>query len=578
MAKGKTADRGSNARMRKAKSRAATRPTAGATAPATPRFEVFAIRIAGDPERAAAETSKLTHGLPGRWQVRPVAPHLHEFELVPMDGQRVDVGAAWNMARILAGRRDVEFVEPLFAYAGLEPDPSQLNAYLAPHEMPHSAQRLALGGGGDDHKPCASADSEWSLKKVRAQDAWVLPILPGGAAKGQGIVIGHPDTGYTLHPEIWGANGAQLLIGNGFDFVDDDPNATDPLTGKYPGHGTATASVIMSPLPVAAYRTVTGTAPEASLVPLRVSTSVIHLSFSRLIRAIYHAVDAAGVHVISMSLGGPFPSQALERALTHAIDRGVVPLAAAGNVWPFVVYPARYSDVIAVAATNCLDQKWAGSASGGAVDISAPGESVWRASAELARSQPKFKVGMSSGTSYAVATTAGVCALWLARHGRVALIDRYGQGGIAKAFRQVLKRAGHVVPTGWDANRMGVGIIDAHKALSAILPATTAGLTTRAPKGVLEQALDYFPEADPDRVASDLMTRIPAGRGRRAALVQRAFETGGDELLFHLGTNPALRARIHQDAAGKGGAATAARLVAPPQVDASDLCSKLFAL
>ena len=51
------------------------------------------------------------------------------------------------------------------------------------------------------------------------------------------------DSGYTDHPLI---AGTRLRIGDGFDFVDDDPDARDPLSGSFPGHGTATASVIFS--------------------------------------------------------------------------------------------------------------------------------------------------------------------------------------------------------------------------------------------------------------------------------------------------------------------------------------------
>lgn len=32
--------------------------------------------------------------------------------------------------------------------------------------------------------------------------AWDLPPGPGGAARGAGVRIGHPDTGYVLHPEL----------------------------------------------------------------------------------------------------------------------------------------------------------------------------------------------------------------------------------------------------------------------------------------------------------------------------------------------------------------------------------------
>jgi hypothetical protein len=330
----------------------------------------------------------------------------------------------------------------------------------------------------------------------------------------------------------------------------------------------------MSPAAEAGVREVSGVAPRASIVPLRVSNSVVHFSFSRLTRAIYHAVDVAKVDVLSMSLGGPIPSEALERALLYAIERGVIPLAAAGNVWPFVVYPAKYSHVVAVAATNCLDQKWSGSASGSAVDLSAPGESVWRAAAELKNGSARYKVGMSSGTSYAVAATAGACALWLAFHGKSALVQRYGTAGLARAFRRVLTSSGVRTPNGWPTDRMGAGILDVVKLLTAPLPLTTAGVRSAAPVGAVERALDYFPDDDPDRVMQALTASVPAERTTKSRAVRRAMDEAGDELLFQLATDPALRARVHERATG-GGARSIGK---PVRTDASPRCRELFGL
>lgn len=546
-------------------------PRTARAAPAKPVFESFVVRLEPRSSSAGAAATRLTAALPGKWIVRPLAPQLGEYELVPAARQRVSSGTAWELARALRTRPDIEFAEPLFAYAGLEPDPQHLEDYLAPHEMPETRARAI---GDEEDKPCARDDYQWSLKKANVLAAWDLPPPPGGASFGSNIVVGHPDTGYTLHPDLWGANGAQVRVASGFDFVDEDPNALDPLTSDFAGHGTSTASVIMSPAATAGVREVSGVAPRASIVPLRVSTSVVHFSFSRLTRALYHAVDVAKVDVLSMSLGGPFASQALERALLYAIERGVIPLAAAGNVWPFVVYPAKYREVIAVAATNCLDRKWDKSASGGAVDISAPGESVWRAAAVLKDGAPRYKVGMSSGTSYAVATTAGACALWLAFHGKASLVARYGLAGLARAFRRVLTSSGARTPSGWPADRMGAGILDVTGLLSVSPPATSAGVRSAAPGGYLEHALDYFPDDDPDRVVHALTAPVPAERTTKSRAVRRALDEVGDELLFHLGTDPAMRARVHARVKGAGD-----RSVLPPaRSDASPRLRELLGL
>lgn len=95
----------------------------------------------------------------------------------------------------------------------------------------------------------------------------------------------------------------------------------------------------------------------------------------------------------------------LHEAVRFAQKRGVIVLAAAGNCVRFVFWPAAYSEVIAVAACNVLKQPWHGSSRGGAVDVTAPGELVWHADAS------NLQTRQSSGTSFAVATTAGLARL-----------------------------------------------------------------------------------------------------------------------------------------------------------------------
>jgi hypothetical protein len=255
-----------------------------------------------------------------------------------------------------------------------------------------------------------------------------------------------------------------------------------------------------------------------------------------------------------MSLGGPLPSFALHEAIGEAVDAGLILVAAAGNQWPFVVYPARYDEVIACAACNIDRERWAGSASGNDVDITAPGESVWRAKATAG----SFGIDRSSGTSYAAAHVAGIASLWLAYHGRGNLVMKYGAAGLAPVFKQLLTTAGVAgTSASWPDDVLGAGIANAQALLAAPLPPSVhaAGMHVRrgtrtSPQSDLERIASYFPGADPDRVRAWLALTFGVSQRALPATLTRL----GGELVFHLTANPVTYAKVHAQLAGRRGA------------------------
>ena len=472
------------------------------------------------------------------YKVESLGPGARDYRVSLESGALIEPGRAWTLTRALQAHRDIAEAEPAIDQPGLEPPPGTLG--------PTTPVMRPRDFSADAPLPCATASSEWSLQLCRVKEAWALtPPTPAGRSKGEGIVIGHPDTGYTRHAEIWDAP-SRIRVADSYDFVLRKPDAVDPLEQGNPGHGTTTASVIMSSTGGAGATFVSGVAPAATLVPLRVTARVVLLGFDRLAEAIRYAADR-GCHVISMSLGGVTPSGALERAVAYAVSQGVVVLAAAGNVWPWVVYPARLDQVIACAACNCQRGIWSRSASGDTVDVTAPGETVWVARPGKNAGSADDIIDVGSGTSYAVATTAGACALWLAFHGRDALIARYGKGQIAGVFKEVLMTRGVDTPAGWRADKHGAGILNAEKLLSAPLPATppASGLRVRASRAPraendVDRFLPYFPDAEPERVRRGLV-RLLDTTDRELTTVLAEF---GDELVFHVATNTDVRARV----------------------------------
>jgi serine protease len=505
-----------------------------------PQFEAIAITVDAGPLDGPARVVQRVarRARLARWRVDPVSVEDGQFELLPPRGaKRLTPGAAWDAVYRLRAQPEVVHAEPLFKYNVADI-----------HERP--ALR-ASGRGGDD--PRTANNFEWSLEKANVIDAW---SLFGTRQPGAGVVVGHPDTGFTPHPDL--AEPARLLVSQGFDFDDDDSDPTDDLDDGFldnPGHGTGTGSVILSNRGVAPGlpqpEFVSGVAPFASLIPIRTTESVVLFSMRGLRRAIDHAV-ARGAHVISISLGGPLPSAALRDAIRRATDAGAIVLAAAGNQVGVVVFPAAFEDTIAVAASTVTDEEWAGSSRGDAVDITAPGASVWRAKVERGSNGAfEFSVDRGSGTSFAAATTAGVATLWVSFHGFENLASRYGRANIARVFKSLLQSTCRT-PAGWDTANFGPGIVDARALLAGPLPEAAPARKLRDPRrsavAMDTTGLEAFVHLMPDTPRAQIVRGLAVMLHVSDRALPHALQDVGDELVFQLVMNPPL-----QDALRKRG-------------------------
>jgi len=472
-----------------------------------------------------------------KWTVEPVGAG--DYVLIPPVRARVTQAQAWSLTRKLLSDRAVADAEPAFRTRGHDPHPTQLaprgvkGAFLFPPVTP---------------KPGSLADCEWSIKLCRIPEAWTYSQTQGRTPYGENIVVAHPDTGYTTHPDFFDPE--RVDTASGYDFLTDQPNPIDPLSGANPSHGTSTGSVIASDIGPGGVDHVTGAAPGAKIVPLRTNDSVMYVSYLNLCRALYFAADK-GWPVASMSLGGAFSSRALLRALQYAADKGMILVAASGNYYPRVVYPARYEETIAACACNIdvltldaghiADGIWKYAAQEDDVDVTAPGETVWRA-----RTEPGgvYLVAPSDGTSYATATVAGIAALWLAHHGLGSLRQRYPGRQLPTVFKEIVMTAGVEVPRSWRTDRWGAGVINALKVLKAALPnaARARGFRRAARRDVaneapLERIIRHFPEVSPERARKAIQEAF----GQEERELQSTLEIYGSELEFLVATDPDVR-------------------------------------
>jgi subtilisin family serine protease len=392
----------------------------------------------------------------------------------------------------------------------------------------------AATSGGVDDAPPGSERSRWARDAIRCAEAWAIE-----PTRGDGILIGHPDTGYTLHPNL-GSDALDLQIDR--DFLDDDDDALDPLISpadvpwplSFPGHGTTTASVMVGRGSDEAG--IVGVAPRSKVVPLRAAQSVVQLFDSDVARAVDHA-RITGCHVVSISVGGK-GFFGLRVAIQRAVDAGMIVLAAAGNNVGIVVAPASYPNCLAVAATGPDDQPWPESSRGSAVDVCAPGWGVHVAGYVWEHGLPVARVIQSSGTSYAATHLAGVAALWLAHHGPDALHELYGSR-VQSVFLSLLRNEGSRTPAGWDSAAFGAGIVDAAALLAAPLPtpdelvAAMVDIPADAPLARLSALVDVNPTQLEDALAKRFGTTGP-----RLHNVILRFE---GELAFHLVEAPEFR-------------------------------------
>src|SRR2546428_11858620 len=130
------------------------------------------------------------------------------------------------------------------------------------------------------------------------------------------------------------------------------------------GHGTLCAGLIAA------------VAPRAMVMPLRVFDDNGEADIFTITKAIRYAIRNK-VGVINMSFGISTNARAVREAVAAAIAANIVVTGSAGNANSSTPqYPASYSSVLSVAATNLADKKGSFSNYGSSISGSAPGGNI----------------------------------------------------------------------------------------------------------------------------------------------------------------------------------------------------------
>jgi serine protease len=243
------------------------------------------------------------------------------------------------------------------------------------------------------------ATKQWHLKKVGAETAWNYSC-------GQGVTVAVIDTGvacFDKGPFTKGTDLAGTRCEGGWNFVDDNAQAADDH-----GHGTHVAGTIAQTTNNG--MGAAGLAFCATLMPIKVLSRQGFGSTANIAEGVRYAADN-GAQIINLSLGGPIKSRILQDAVDHAISKGVLVVAAAGNSGRSVGYPAAYPGVVAVSATDVKDQIAYFSSRGPEIAIGAPGVSVTQQTVCNGGKDKCEIFGTFNGTSMASPHVAGVAAM-----------------------------------------------------------------------------------------------------------------------------------------------------------------------
>ena len=233
-----------------------------------------------------------------------------------------------------------------------------------------------------------------------APESWARSVIgwePAAPDCGRGIRIGMIDAAVDMsHP---------ALVGQQVEFRSFHRPGRRPAEAT---HGTAIAAMLVGR---ASDRGWGGILPGAEL---KAANIFEYNEEGRLVgnaTALLKAIDWMAreeVHVINLSMAGQ-DNEALRYVINHAHKRGLVAVAAAGNLGlAEPSYPAAYDEVIAVTAFGQDGTIYEKANRGSFIDFAAPGVGVWTAVPEGGRVQ--------SGTSFAVPYVSAQVAVEVA-HG-----------------------------------------------------------------------------------------------------------------------------------------------------------------
>lgn len=228
----------------------------------------------------------------------------------------------------------------------------------------------------------------WGIDYIGAKNAHAKGLT------GRGVKVAVIDTGIDLnHPD--------LEVAGGVSFV----NYTNSYQDDH-GHGSHVAGIIAAKNN--SYG-ILGIAPNVELYAVKALDQNRQGPIENIVNGIYWAIENH-MDIIHLSWSTSEYHEGLEQAVKQAYDAGILLVGSAGNlgtangVGQTVRYPAKFEQVIAVAAIDQTGNRAAFSSTGEEVEVAAPGVYIY--SCTIGSSYAS-----DSGTSQAAPHVTGVLAL-----------------------------------------------------------------------------------------------------------------------------------------------------------------------
>jgi type VII secretion-associated serine protease mycosin len=303
-------------------------------------------------------------------------------------------------------------------------------------EMSH---RVSIDAYNDTYR-----SQQWALNALKAETVHEK-------TKGSGVTVAVVDTGVkSSHSDLSGN------VLSGTDYVSPGTSANDEN-----GHGTHIAGIIAALHNNS--RGIAGFAPKAKILPVRVLDRTGSGTSANVAKGIIYAADR-GAKVINLSLGSNQSSTAMQSAVSYAISKNVLVVAAAGNggcglLGAATEYPASYSGVVGVAAVTQSLSRASYSSCGSWVDVAAPGSGIISTMI-----QNSVGLGCSSSANYCTLSGTSFSTPYVAAAGALAIARRgWSQSTVASRLQST---ATDLSPSGRD-RYTGAGFINPLKMLTS---------------------------------------------------------------------------------------------------------------